>query len=206
VVDEQVGQFALHVPLAPAASAAVADSSSSSSSADADVDAAFLTGDSLGEIWEAFAAAGGSTSAVVATHTHGAATATATVPAMSNQTLTVVFAWHFPTRFMTDQHIGNYYATHLYSDAASAAEDMADDLASTVDTIKVWCGAVRCVVWRGAVWCGVSGAVWRGAVRYGVCVVRCGAVQLWCGSLWCGALWWSAVQYCNMVWLVGVNE
>jgi non-lysosomal glucosylceramidase len=133
-----VGEFALHVPAG----------TTGDDAADGDVSAAFFTGETLSDVWKAFSMpegddgeyGGGSTGGqdVVATHTHGAATASTIVPPMSNRTVTIIFAWHFPRRYFSDKPIGNYYASHIHSSASSAAEDMAADLDSTVTTYKGW--------------------------------------------------------------------
>jgi non-lysosomal glucosylceramidase len=118
-----VGEFALHVP----------------AEYDGEVSADFFTGNTLSDVWKTFSTDSGEygDDVVVATHTHGAASASTVVPPMSNRTVTIVFAWHFPRRYFTNKPIGNYY-TQVHPSAASAAEDMAADLEGTVSTYKGW--------------------------------------------------------------------
>lgn len=94
-----------------------------------------MTADTLAEIWQQFAT--GKNAAITPTAVHGAVSSTTDVPAGGNRTLTIIFAWHFPTRYFTGKPIGNYYA-NLHKDAASTAAGMADRLPGLVSTYRNW--------------------------------------------------------------------
>ena len=128
VVNEQVGNFALHVPSSGGAKGTA------------------FTADTLPDIWSQFqkqqrASAGGSLPMApppLRVAVHGAVSSTVTVPPGGNATLTIVFGWHFRTRYFTNKPIGNYYAEHLHADAASAASGLAARLPDVVSTIAGW--------------------------------------------------------------------
>lgn len=84
-----------------------------------------------GALWRAFAATGafepgggvsaGSFAGVAVGH--GAASVTLTVPPLTNATLSIVFAWHFPHRDHAGEDIGNFYST-VFSDSADVARTL----------------------------------------------------------------------------------
>lgn len=102
VLNEQVGGFALHVPTTGGVTPRV------------------YTGGTLQAVYSAFGASAGPRP-VVATAVHGAASGTVSVPPGGNATVTVVFGWRFPTRYMSGQEIGNHYAD-IHANASAAAE------------------------------------------------------------------------------------
>jgi non-lysosomal glucosylceramidase len=136
-LNEQVGNFALH--------AAPGDGATASR----------MTSDTLRGIWSQFAAASGgeieNQMPISPTAVHGAVSNSITVPPGGNRSVTIVFGWHFATRYMTGEPIGNYYATHLHNDAASAAAGLAARLPQVVETIHGWhkafFGATSLPVW-----------------------------------------------------------
>ena len=100
-----------------------------------------MTATTLRGIWSQFTAAAGDAESQVAispTAVHGAVSNRITVPPGGNGSVTIVFAWHFPTRYMSGEQIGNYYAAHLHRDAASAAFGLAARLPEVVETIHGW--------------------------------------------------------------------
>jgi hypothetical protein len=121
-LNEQVGNFALHVPTAGGATAAM------------------LTADTLPAIWSRFAGGGGAAAAgaVSSAAVHGAVSSTVRVPAGGTATATVVFAWHFATRYFSAKPIGNFYAAHLHPSAAAAAAGLGATLPEVVATVEGW--------------------------------------------------------------------
>jgi hypothetical protein len=122
-LNEQVGSFALH--------AAAVDGAQ----------AARMTANTLPEIWSQFTATDGvedRLNPVSPTAVHGAVSNSITVPPGGNRSVTIVFAWHFATRYMSGQSIGNFYATHVHKDAAAAASGLATRLPKVVETIRGW--------------------------------------------------------------------
>jgi uncharacterized protein (DUF608 family) len=123
-LNEQVGSFALH--------AAPEDGTTASK----------MTADTLRGIWAQFVAGSSAETEnqapISPTAVHGAVSNSITVPPGGNRSVTIVFAWHFATRYMTGEPIGNYYATHLHKDAAAAATGLAARLPQVVETIHGW--------------------------------------------------------------------
>lgn len=67
----------------------------------------------------------------------GGASASVTVPAGANATLSIVFSWYFPHRDHVGEVVGNFYST-VWPDSPAVAADLADEAALTgvVDTLR----------------------------------------------------------------------
>ena len=62
---------------------------------------------------------------------HGAVKMTTTVPAGETKVLSMIMAWYFPNRDLSDERVGNYY-THFFKNSEDVALQMKDDLLNTV--------------------------------------------------------------------------
>jgi len=84
--------------------------------------------DTPGELWAAFAAAGGEPQGASGTDPRsagfGSVSATVRVPAGATGVVSIVFAWHFPNKDWWHEPVGNFYA-NLWPDAAAVAAQLA---------------------------------------------------------------------------------
>eukprot|EP00656_Telonema_subtile_P055540 TRINITY_DN8636_c0_g2_i1.p1 TRINITY_DN8636_c0_g2~~TRINITY_DN8636_c0_g2_i1.p1 ORF type:complete len:1042 (-),score=198.12 TRINITY_DN8636_c0_g2_i1:161-3286(-) len=115
-LDEQVGDFGMHVRSDPGTTAQA------------------YTSDALSEMFSAFAT--GQPSNVQAVASHGAVSAQGVVAPNETASVTIVLGWHFAKRYFTGQQIGNYYAS-LHASGSSAATGLSSRL---LDTIQNYIG------------------------------------------------------------------